>query len=164
MLKRLLFGVALALASTAAIYPSQPIFKKAELGFAVSTNAALKALKSTEFTSAWRTGFYAYADSPRVVYQSTNSACSLNSGNGDNGSQIKLADGNCAIADFSTMVPTPMIWGAKGDGSSDDTVAVQAAVTALQGTGLSLSLGVHRYGVSSTITQTGSYARDWVTR
>lgn len=162
MLKRSLFGLALVLAASsvpaASVPTSQPPppLKIAELGLAVSTNAALKNLKSAEFTSAWRLGFYAADDSPRVVYKSTNSACSLNSGNGDNGSQIKLADGNCAIADFARGPPTSMIWGALGNGSSDDAFAVQAAVSALQGTGHSLSLGEHRYGVASTINLTGS--------
>jgi hypothetical protein len=86
MLKRILFLASLTLASTAAIHPTPPILKRAELGFAVSTNAALKNLKSTEFTTAWRLGFYASDDSPRVIFTSTSAACSLNSGNGDNGS------------------------------------------------------------------------------
>ncbi|HEY4471396.1 MAG TPA: glycosyl hydrolase family 28-related protein, partial [Stellaceae bacterium] len=128
MLKRILFGAALALASTAAIYPAPPILKRAELGFAVSTNAALQNLKSTEFTSAWRMGYYGADDSPRMIYTSTSAACSLNSGNGDGGSQIKLADGNCAVATFGGNHPSVRVFGAKGDGSNDDTPAFQAYV------------------------------------
>ena len=64
MLKRSLFGLALVLAASsvpaASVPTSQPPppLKIAELGLAVSTNAALKKLKSAEFTSAWRLGFY----------------------------------------------------------------------------------------------------------
>jgi len=58
--------------STAAVYTSAPIMKTAEGGFAASSNAALTALKSTDFTSATRLGFYAAGDGPRVVYTSTN--------------------------------------------------------------------------------------------
>src|ERR1700730_4136566 len=119
MLKGILFLAGLMLASTAAtaaVYPPSPIRKTAESGFALSNNAYLKALKSTEFTSVWRLGFSAPDDSPRVLYTSTNAACSLNSGNGDDGSQVKLADGNCAVAILGRD-PSPKIFGAKIDGS-----------------------------------------------
>ena len=69
MLKRILFLAGLVLVSTAAIYPAPPILKRAELGFAVSTNAYLQNLKSTEFTSVWRLGYSAMSDSPSVTYQ-----------------------------------------------------------------------------------------------
>ena len=49
----------------------------------------------------------------------------MNSGNGDNGSQVKLADGNCAVAILGRD-PSPKIFGAKIDGSTDDSAAVQA--------------------------------------
>ena len=127
MLKKILLDAAMALVSTAAIDTTPPILKKAELGFAVSTNAALKDLKSTEFTSAWRMGFSASDDSPRVIYTSTNAACSLNTGAGDDGSQVKLADDNCAVAAMSSAQTSPLIWGVAPDGT-DHSTALQAAV------------------------------------
>ena len=42
-------------------------------------------------------------------------------------------------------------FGAKGDGSTDDTAAIQAAVTALQGTGTTLYFPAGNYKVSSQI-------------
>ncbi|PDT71743.1 hypothetical protein CO683_00865 [Bradyrhizobium ottawaense] len=48
------------------------------------------------------------------------------------------------------------VFGAKGDGSTDDTAAIQAAITAYQGTGATIFLPRGAYKVSSPITITGT--------
>jgi hypothetical protein len=100
----------------------------AESGFAVTTNAALKELRSVDFTSVWRLGFAAADDSPRVIYKSTGSACSLNGGNGDDGAEVRLADGNCAVAVLHGVQLVPQIWGARGNGAANDSTPIQAAL------------------------------------
>lgn len=114
----------------------------------VPTNAALVALAVPPLVSQIRRGgFYANGDGGAATYNYSVSACSLNSGNGDNGSQVKpTAGGGCWLADFSGSQPSPLVWGATGDGSTDDTTAVQAAINASQGA--SLWLGTKSYSVN----------------
>jgi len=79
----------------------------------------------------------------------------MNSGNGDGGVQIKLADGNCAIANLAGMEPTPALWGAKGDGTTDDTVAVQAAINGAVATGMPLHFDAkHLFNITATLNIT----------
>jgi hypothetical protein len=158
MLKGILFLAGLMLASTAAtaaVYPTSPIRKTAESGFAVSNNAYLKALKSTEFTSVWRLGFSAPDDSPRVLYTSTNAACSLNSGNGDDGSQVKLADGNCAIAHFSGSVSL-LVFGPDPTGVADSGPAWQAAYNATAGKTDCVFVPAGTYRINTQVSMTGN--------
>jgi hypothetical protein len=129
-----------------------------------STNAALEALSTGTYSSVMRAGFYVRGDSPAVIYTASTSTCSLNTGAGDNGSQVPSADGKCWLADLQGIKPTPQIWGAVGNGSADDTVPVQAAINALQNA--TLYTGPHLYkltsGVSSSgkISIVGEYAND----
>lgn len=93
----------------------------------VDNNTALSALASTYATSVVRLGFAAAGDAPAVTYTPSGSACSLNAGAGDGGSQIPTADGKCWVANTIQTVD-PRIWGAKEDCATDDTAAIQAAV------------------------------------
>jgi hypothetical protein len=118
----------------------------------ISTNAALKAFTHTNMTPVvYRAGFNSAGDGGAVYYNWSASSCSLNSGAGDNGSQVKpTSGGGCWLADLGAIRPTPMIWGAVGDGIADDTTAVQAALTALGYNG-ELYTGNHLYGISATL-------------
>jgi hypothetical protein len=81
-----------------------------------------------------------------VAYNQRSGACSLNAGAGDTGSQVPTAvGGNCWTANFSGIKPTPAIWGAKVDGTTDDSSAVQAAVNYLCSTTLPLPAGRQLY-------------------
>jgi hypothetical protein len=93
----------------------------------VDNNTALSALASNYATSVVRLGFASAGDAPPVTYTPTGSACTLNAGAGDGGSQIPTSDGKCWIAKTIQTVD-PRIWGAKEDCATDDTAAVQAAV------------------------------------
>jgi hypothetical protein len=86
----------------------------------VPTNAALQALPSTQYQSVIRLGFFSPGDGGRAIYVSSGSACSLNGGNGDAGSQVRSADGKCWLADFSAGPPSVKVFGAVGDGVTDD--------------------------------------------
>ena len=93
-----------------------------------ANNAAIKALPTVHATSVARLGFSAPGDAPPVTYTFNTSACSLNSGAGDNGSQIAPNSGTgCWIASLPTPAPFT-IWGADSTGTAYSNVAVQAAL------------------------------------
>lgn len=100
-----------------------------------ATNATLKALATASLTTnsrVTRDGFYAAGDGGMAFYTFSASPCTIGSGAGDNGSQVQPNSGTgCWIADFSVSMPTPKVWGAIGNGTTDDSAPVQAAVTAL---------------------------------
>jgi hypothetical protein len=106
---------------------------------AVATNAALQALSTTSATVAFRTGFYAPGDGGAMAYYYSTSACSLNSGGGDNGSQVKPnTGGGC----WEWLPPaagvTPLVFGAYGNSTTDDTAPVQSSVNAVSTAGIPL--------------------------
>lgn len=81
-----------------------------------------------------RVGFATAGDSPPVLYVASSSACSLNFGAGDNGSQVKItaAGGGCWNASFSGDGTDIRDWGAACNwatsSGTDDHVAINAAV------------------------------------
>ena len=94
----------------------------------VGSNAALSALSSTA-GSAIRTGVTTNGDSPIVNFIASGSACTLNAGAGDVGSQVPINSGiggGCWLGQIQTV--DTRIWGAKNDGVTDDTAADQAAI------------------------------------
>lgn len=96
-------------------------------GITVNNNTQLTALPSA-ITQATRLGYASAGDAPSILYTRNNSACSLNSGAGDGGSQVPTSDGKCWIA----SLPSPLdvrIWGAKADAVSDDGPAIRAAMS-----------------------------------
>ncbi len=125
------------------------------LGFppSVANNAALVATQGTASRTLYRSGFTTPGDGGGAIYTWSSTACTINSGNGDNGSQVKPTAGGCWNADFSGMTPTPLIWGAAGNGTTDDTAAFQAAVSALANQ--TVNLGKHQYKISSVADSAG---------
>jgi len=114
----------------------------------VPTDAALKALPLTGFsagTVVQDTGYYADGDMPAVEYSLQTSACSLNSGSGDGGSQIPSnTSGNCWVL---TPVKSYDVrtWGVKADNSTDNTSTLSNAIaysetSTVQGSGSVLIL------------------------
>jgi hypothetical protein len=95
---------------------------------AVPTNAALQALPSTQYASVTRLGFSSPGDGGRAVYISSGSVCSLNGGDGDSGSQVRSADGKCWLADFSAGPPNVKVFGAAGDGVTNDVAPLQSCL------------------------------------
>ena len=104
----------------------------------VPNNAALAAIPSTS-PPVTRAGYAAAGDGPTVVYAASGSACSLNAGAGDGGSQVPTSDGKCWIGQITAV--DNRIWGAKNDCATDDTTADQAAINyALATTGYAKTL------------------------
>lgn len=69
-----------------------------------ANNAALQALAHNAAMSVVRQGFAAAGDSPPLTYTPSASACSLNSGAGDGGSQVPTSDSGCWIASLPTVL------------------------------------------------------------
>ncbi len=64
-------------------------------------NAALMAANTTSYPSGiWRLDFSAGFGADPLFYRPSGSACSLNAGLGDNGSQVPSADGKCWLGVF----------------------------------------------------------------
>jgi len=92
-----------------------------------ATNAALQALPTTSTSQIWRIGFTTSGDAPPLLYTASGSPCSLNAGAGDNGSQVKSSNNLCWIASLGPGSADVREWGAIGNGSTNNTVAMQAA-------------------------------------
>lgn len=93
------------------------------------TNASLRALSTTLAISVQRLGFAARGDAPPLLYLPSNAPCSLNSGFGDDGSQVRSADAKCWIARLT--FPFVSEWGADLTGINDASAAVQACLNAV---------------------------------
>jgi hypothetical protein len=119
----------------------------------VATNAALQALSTATTPTVTRLGFYSVGDAPPLVYTASGSACSLNAGNGDNGSQVKSADSKCWIANLGFGEADVREWGAKHDNVNDDTSSIQAASNFLIASGGGvIYVPQGSYKTTSTIT------------
>jgi len=99
----------------------------------VPTNAALTAFTPIPppLQTIRRAGFYAAGDGGSAVYTYSATACSLNGGNGDNGWQVRAATGGCWLANLTGPANVKM-WGARCDGTADDKVPLQSAISAVQ--------------------------------
>jgi hypothetical protein len=94
----------------------------------VPDNASLMAASTAAYsTGIWRDDFSAGMGAPSILYVPSSSPCGLNSGNGDNASQVRSADGKCWIAQFKKSPPDARQWGAN---STDDSAAALAAADA----------------------------------
>ena len=125
----------------------------------VNTNAQLAALSYSYAPVVVRLGYTTAGDAPPVLYTRSNSACSLNAGAGDGGSQVPTSDGKCWLGTFPTNKIDVRQFGASNTVASDATSAIQAAINyagtlASSGTytGAVVHLPAGEYLISSTLT------------
>lgn len=110
---------------------------------AMPTNTALQGAATITYPGGlWRDTFGNGNGAPPLFYRPSNAACTLNAGNGDNGGQVKSADGKCWLAVFPNGVADVREWGAIGDGVTNNTTAIQAAVNYAIGYAGGLALAV----------------------
>lgn len=90
----------------------------------VSTNAALIGKTTTAYPAGvWRDDYASGNGAPPLFYAPSSSACPLNGGAGDNGSQVQSADGKCWIAKFSGPQNNVLDWGAVADSTTGHAAA-----------------------------------------
>lgn len=120
--------------------------------FSVANNAGLSSLSTGATSAALRLGFATAGDAPAMTYIPGSTPCSLNGGNGDGGSQVPSANGKCWVAQLPSAGVSPVEWGAVGNGSADDTAAVQTAINSASTLGVPLVFdNVHLYKISGTL-------------
>jgi hypothetical protein len=89
----------------------------ADIGIKAASNTVLQALPST-LQSVTREGYATKGDAPALTFIASNSACSLNAGAGDTGSQVPTSDGKCWIAQFGDEADIRQ-WGLQPGGQAD---------------------------------------------
>jgi len=96
----------------------------------VATNADLAAASTVTYPNGvLRLDFSAGLGASPLFYIASNSACTLNTGNGDNGSQVKSSDNKCWLAQFDGAGADIREWGAVADGgTTDNSNAIVASV------------------------------------
>lgn len=98
----------------------------------VPNNATLETYSTVNITAVVRQGFAAANDgTPPQAYIAGTTACSLNAGAGDGGSQVPSADGKCWLAVFDAPGADAREWGADITGTTDSTTALNACLTAV---------------------------------
>lgn len=117
----------------------------------VATNTVLKAVPAGAFATAYRSGFAVAGDGGAATYTWSGTACPLNAGAGDNGSQVAPAVGTgCWL--LQPANPTDIrVWGAKADNATDVGPFMQAAYTANVGC-ISIPAGIFAWSTAVTMT------------
>lgn len=99
----------------------------------VGSNVQLQQLPLPPAAVVYRSGFYAPGDGGAMIYTFSGTQCSVNAGSGDNGSQVAPATGTgCYIWDPPSGTVVPEVFGAKCDGTTNDTAPLQAGINAVQ--------------------------------
>jgi hypothetical protein len=122
LFKRCVFAAAIFLpaAPIAAWAQSAPMFYVASLDALQKTPTSLGA-------AVMRLDYAPSLGAPPLVYTPGSAPCSLDSGAGDGGSQVRSSDGKCWIARFSDA-PDVREWGVACDATTDDSAAINAAL------------------------------------
>jgi hypothetical protein len=92
----------------------------------VNSNTELTSASTANLPAGYsisRLGFARAGDSPATTYLPSTSACSLNAGAGDGGSQVRSADNKCWIASFPSEVDA-RVFGYVADGAMSNTAAL----------------------------------------
>lgn len=119
----------------------------------VANNNALKALPiPVAGTVAYRAGFYSAGDGGGATYTFAATNCSISGG--DNGSQVQPTIGTgCWIASFNNTQASAAVWGVSTS-VSDNSAALQAAVTATISDNIALFIPAGTYQFASLISGT----------
>ena len=107
-------------------------------GTVVPNNTILMQLSSTSTIFVTRLGFAVPGDAPPLGFIPSTSACTINAGAGDGGSQVRSADGNCWLAQFPASGAAFTEWGADPKGLVDATAACNVAASVLHTTKIPL--------------------------
>lgn len=119
----------------------------------VADLAGLQAASTASFPlGLWRDSYASGSSAPPLFYKPSGSACSLNSGAGDNGSQVSSSDGKCWLAAFPSEGRDIRQFGAIGDDTTDDSSAIQAAINSLPAAGGTILIPALVFRTNSTIT------------
>lgn len=117
-------------------------------GEVVETVTALRALPKTGNTKAITRGYYAANDGGSGVYYYD----AADIATADNGGTVIVAtDGGRWKLQYSGTIGVKQ-WGAKGDGTTDDTAKFQAALAALGAAGGAVSVDFGRYRINTALT------------
>ena len=114
--------------------------------------STLEATASTTAVAVVRLAYSTNGDAPSLVYYASPSACSLNSGAGDNGSQVPSSDSNCWIALFPPGGADIREFGAVGDGSTDSHVAINSAAAYSVSSGACVAVPALTFYSTTTLT------------
>lgn len=152
--------------------PAQAAYSPDQLA-TTDSNATLRNIPSYATSAVMRLGFATPGDADPLVFLSSTTACSLNGGDGDGGSQVKSLDGKCWIADFPAVGADVRQWGAKPDAvpgaigaactgisGTDNTAAIQAAINYSFATGARVvagGAGFYRTNTRLNFTGTTQY-------
>lgn len=93
----------------------------------VPNNTVLQGISTLSTSTVIRLGNTTAGDAPPLVFLASGSACPLNSGNGDGGSQVKSANGLCWLGVYGSAAVDARQFGLDLTGATDDTTNLQNA-------------------------------------
>jgi hypothetical protein len=121
----------------------------------VDSIAALRALGSSTYLRAFVTGYYAAGDGGGGAYR----VDATDTTSADNGGTIIVATDGARWKLINTSIVSVKQFGARGDDATDDTSAIQAALTWLSSVGGSIYLPSGTYKISASLNITSSNVR-----